>query len=184
MEKVVLRRQSAMSVLFGTLGLIVAVLYIPQLLDTNWFVLLMLVILATTLEMLPIPMRQSLTTLVPVVPMAAMVVSGPALAMWTLIIAAFATPLVMRDWNFITAYFNAGQYTLSVFFMALTFRLFQGHVGRDKLTTMVLLGVIVSSLVFLVVNHLFINLLNAARGTLEFSSAVYVLFADLLNRVC
>ncbi|MFB5190109.1 sensor domain-containing diguanylate cyclase [Alicyclobacillus fastidiosus] len=181
MERDSLRRQSAMSVLFGTLGLIVAILYIPQLLHTNWLALSVLVVLATTLEVLPIPMRQSLTTLVPVVPMAAMVVDGPAQAIWALVIAAFATPLLMREWNFLTAFFNAGQYALSVLLMILTFRPFHGNLSARTLNSEVVVGVVISSLVFLLFNHLFISVLNASRGTLEYGATVSAFLADLLN---
>lgn len=180
MERVTLRWQSGFSLLIGIAGLAVALFYIPQLVQLNIIIVLFLTVLSIMLEGMPIPLRQNLSSLLPVVPIGAMVVYGPAAAIWAVLFAGMAAPFITRDWNWLTAFFNAGQYALSVFFMNAAFGLF--HItGNTTFGWPLLLAVVVAAVVFLVFNHLFINLLQVLKGTLLAPMVFSALYTDIGN---
>ncbi|WAH38429.1 sensor domain-containing diguanylate cyclase [Alicyclobacillus dauci] len=180
MDRVALRRQLGLSFVIGSVGFLVALFYVPLLWQTHLAVFLFLVMLSTLLEAMPIPLRQGLSSLLPVVPIGAVVVYHTAPVMWAVVVAGIIAPAFQKQFNWVTSYFNAGQYALSVFFMARTLLLF--HVQtNDGITGHLILGVIVSALVFLVFNHLFINLLHFARGTFLVSVMWSALFTEIAN---
>lgn len=180
MEKISLRRQSVYCLLVGLAGLVVALYNFPRFQGSNWIVFLFLVILSVMLESLPIPLRGILASLIPLVPISALVVYGPAMAIWTVVIASFLVPIISRDWNWFTAVFNIGQYALSVFAMSYVYRFFHMMSG-SLFDTELVVSVIVASLTFLFVNHLLINVLQWIRGNFYPSFMVNILLTDMAN---
>ncbi len=175
-----LRRQTTYSLSVGFLGLLLALWEIPQLLHSNLLVFAGLAVLAIGLECLPISLRQNLSSVVPVIPLSAIAVYGSAQSVWVVVVAALVSPLVLRDWNWITAVFNAGQYALSAGMMSFVFREMH-QTSSDKMQGPLLLDLAMAAVVFLIFNHLFIHILKILGNQWMVSMALSALAVDAAN---
>lgn len=137
-------------------------------------------VLAILLECMPIALRQNVSSVVPVIPLSALAVYGTAPAIWVVIIAALISPLVLREWNWITTLFNAGQYALSVWLMTLVFH--ELHpLKSDDMQGFLFLDIACAAVVFLVFNHLFIHVLRMLGRHFVASVALSALAIDAAN---
>ncbi|MBX5437113.1 MAG: sensor domain-containing diguanylate cyclase [Alicyclobacillaceae bacterium] len=163
----------------GLAGLVAACLYLPQITRENLFVTLFLLALAIYLEAHPVPMGKVDGSLLIALPIASMVVYSDADAVWLMVVAELVSPFVRRTRRpFSISWFNAGQYALCTVAMAGVFHWV--HAGEHP-EMYPLLGVLCGCVTFMVVNHGFVHLLAAARGTFEWRDVSITLREDSLH---
>lgn len=164
--------------LIGITGLGSALWYVPHLFHHNLLVTLLLFALAVALEAIPVPLGQVISSLLYALPIGALVVYGQSEAVWLMVAASIFGSMLSREksrWQ--TVVFNMGQYVLSVLVMA---RLYEAVVPKpdSSLTWPMFAGLLASAAVFIVVNHLFIQIYQAIRGAFSVHEMFYTLAVD------
>jgi diguanylate cyclase (GGDEF)-like protein len=167
----------------GIVGVLVAVWKLPHLIQLPIGEIVFLLVLAVVLEAVPVPMGKAEGTLIIVVPLGVAVAYSPDAAICVLTAAELITPFVTknrRKWS--TWLFNAGQYSLSAFFMSLVYEGITGaHSWQGVLDWTLLAGVLFGGLTFMLVNHLFIISVLAVRGDFVRSDLSALISNDGLN---
>ncbi|KPV42275.1 hypothetical protein AN477_18370 [Alicyclobacillus ferrooxydans] len=168
----------------GILGVFVAVWYLPGLTRLSIWTVLFLLVLAIVLEAIPVPIGKTEATLIFVIPLGLVAAYSSSAAICVLAAAELLTPFLVqkrRKWS--TWLFNAGQYALSAYVMALVFHLVAGQsrVAADSLNWRVVVAVIVSGLTLMIVNHLFITTILRVRRNFVRSDLVALVTNDGLS---
>jgi diguanylate cyclase (GGDEF)-like protein len=166
----------------GGTGIVLSLSYLHDLGHISIFVTLMLLVLAAFLEAIPVPLGKAMGTLMVVVPIGAMVVYGSADAICLITGAELLAPIFrMKRMKLSTWLFNAGQYGLSAWAMAMVFDWFRVGHNYSLVDWHLLLGIFAGVTAFLAVNHIFINVLYVFRGSFRKSDMLQLLVQDSVN---
>jgi diguanylate cyclase (GGDEF)-like protein len=178
-----MKRLNLYSWFVGLGGLSVTFYYGPDVfLRHNLILTLCLFALAILLEALPVPLGPLISSLLPAMPIGAMVVYGTGEAIWTAVIAGIVAPMITpQKQSFLIRIFNSGQYVLSVFIMTRVYYAFSHGLPKDFVDWTMFFAILAASAVFILVNHLFINVITFLRGQFTTRVAFSVLVADSLN---
>lgn len=167
----------------GIVGVLVAIWKLPHLIQLSIWEVVFLLVLAVVLEAVAVPMGKAEGTLIIVVPVAVAVAYSSAAAICVLAAAELVTPFVTRQrrkWS--TWLFNAGQYSLSAYFMSLVYQaVIGGHRWQGVLDWTLLIGILVGALTFMVANHLFIIAVLAMRGDFAPADVSGLMSSDSVN---
>ncbi|MCL6548920.1 MAG: hypothetical protein K6T30_08425, partial [Alicyclobacillus sp.] len=163
----------------GALGILAALIYLPQITRENLLITLFLFALAVYLEARPVPLGKVDGSLLIALPIASMVVYSDADAVWLMVIAELISPLFGRSKKRLSiSVFNAGQYALSTIAMVVVYhQVYQGAEAEAYPLFPVLCG----CAAFMAVNHGLVHLLAGTRGTFEVRDVWSTLREDSLH---
>ncbi|RIV28635.1 GGDEF domain-containing protein [Alicyclobacillaceae bacterium I2511] len=168
----------------GIFGVLMVFLVFPRWPPVMVWVAGILLIFSVALEYVPIPLGKAQGSFVMVVPLGAMMAYGPSVAVWLMLWTAAIAPLLrprVTAWS--TWLFNVGQYSLSALGMGFTFTLFSVPLvkGINYWNWSLILAVVFADGVFIALNHLFVHLLHALRGTFERQDVRTFLSGDVIH---
>jgi len=177
LEKDYGRRASVYEWTIGIIGLSVSLFYLPGVFSGHLILFAVLCALAVLLEILPVPLGKTLSSLTVALPIGTMVVYGSSISVWIMVVASVLSPLIMRWQSKVSvSAFNVGQYALSTLAMTTVFHFFR----QSELTVQTILAVIFGAVVYLVVNHVFINVHQYMRHQFDLMEGLRVAGSDFI----
>ncbi|SFU78589.1 sensor domain-containing diguanylate cyclase [Alicyclobacillus macrosporangiidus] len=173
---------AAYELLVAAGGLAVAIASFPGINPHRVALAVLLLLVASFLEAIPVSLGKAFGSLMLVVPLGVLVLYGGRAAVSLILGAELLGQLLSRRRMMWTTWlFNAGQYALSAWVM---WRVY-GWVTGGQLLQMtdigVLLGAVAGATAFLLVNHLFVNILQALRGKFSVGEMLELLWHDGFN---
>ncbi len=184
MESTRVFKTTVYELVVGCVGVLTAILYVPHLHRHNWALAVLMVVFATIVEAIPVPLGKVVGSLMIALPIGVMVVYGDAEAVLLSAMAMMFAPLLQRrKTKFSTWLFNVGQNGLSMCVMVEVFRLTHVADPQSLLNWSVALSVVLGVAAYTVVNHAFIHVLQWFRGVFDRSDIVDLFVADGLNNL-
>lgn len=178
-----MKRSEAYAWVVGIFGLCVTLRYAPNVfLHQNIILTLCLFALAILLEAMPVPLGTIVSSLLPAMPIGAMVVYGTGEAIWPAVVAGFVAPMITpQRQSFVMRFFNSGQYAISIFVMTVVYHELSHGLSHGFVDWRTFFSLMVAAAAFIVVNHTFLNFITFLRGSFTIRSAWDVLVADAIN---
>lgn len=177
-------RSSIIEWAVGTIGILVALWKLPGVFMLPAVLVFFLLVLAVVLEAVPVPMGKAEGTLIFVVPLGIAAAYSPSAAVCILAVAELITPLITRNrrkWS--TWLFNAGQYSLSALAMSAVYAWIVNSGSTSHFSWNLFVGVLVSGIAFIIVNHLFIVAVMSTRRDFVWSDVRALFTSDGINFV-
>ncbi len=166
----------------GISGILIAALYIPDLLHHSVLLTVFLFVLAVVVEASPVPLGKVTTSLWLALTLGAALAYGSSEAIWLMIVSQLLFPAVRRmsmKWS--VRVFNAGQYAWSVIAMTFTMHGFFPGVLLDLTNWPIYAKILVGLVSLVVVNHGLIHVLQMLRGRFDFQDILVLLAGEGLS---
>ncbi|MCL6516513.1 sensor domain-containing diguanylate cyclase [Alicyclobacillus sp.] len=163
-------------------GFAIAVASLPSIDRHRVPLAVLLVLVASFLEAIPVPLGKAFGSLMLVVPLGVLVLYGGPAAVNLILCAELIGQLLSRRrtmWS--TWAFNGGQYAISAWVMWRVYAWVTGGQNLMMTDVRVLVGAVAGVVAFLLVNHLFVNILQALRGKFSVSEMLELLWHDGFN---
>lgn len=175
---------SSLAWLVGIVGILMAILMSGNLFRVDPLPFLVLVVLSVFLEMWPVQMGDVLSSLIMAVPLGMVAAFNGSYAIWIPAVAFFISAVAVQrrssSWHVIV--FNVGQYCLSSLALVKVFHaLMQTNEAPRSLNLHVAYAMAIAGIVFILVNHLLLNLLSSAIRKFSIRSALKIIGIDILN---